>query len=132
MKEIYNKSAPLIVLFILINAVAFIFKSFLHDQGFGIKFLLTANLILFCMSLFAFFIQMSGLKSTNINAFIRGVYGSLLVKVFIVIIALGIYLFITKGKVNKPSLFTSMGLYILYTVIEVRQLMKISRRKTNA
>jgi hypothetical protein len=132
MKEIYNKSAPLIVLFILINAVAFIFKSFLHDQGFGIKFLLTANLILFCMSLFAFFIQMSGLKSTNINAFIRGVYGSLLVKIFIVIIALGIYLFITKGKVNKPSLFTSMGLYILYTVIEVRQLMKISRRKTNA
>ena len=132
MKEICNKSAPLIVLFILINALAFIFKTFLHNQGFGIKFLLTANLLLFCMSLFAFFIQMSGLKSTNINAFIRGVYGSLLVKVFIVIIALGIYLFITKGKVNKPSLFTSMGLYILYTVIEVRQLMKISRRKTNA
>ena len=132
MKEIYNKSVPLIVLFILINALAFIFKTFLHNQGFGIKFLLTANLLLFCMSVFAFFIQMSGLKSTNINAFIRGVYGSLLVKVFIVIIALGIYLFITKGKVNKPSLFTSMGLYILYTVIEVRQLMKISRRKTNA
>jgi len=128
----YSKSVPLIVLFILINALAFILRTFLHDQGFGIKFLLTANLLLFCMSLFAFFIQMSGLKSTNINAFIRGVYGSLLVKVFIVIIALGIYLFITKGKVNKPSLFTSMGLYILYTVIEVRQLMKISRRKTNA
>jgi len=131
MKEIYNKSVPVIVLFILINALAFIFKTFLHDQGFGIKFLLTANLLLFCLILLTYFIQMRGLKSTNINAFIRSVYASLLIKIFIVIIALAVYLFITKGKVNKPSLFTSMALYILYTFIEVRQLMKISRRKTN-
>ena len=131
MKEIYNKSVPVIVLFILINALAFIFKTFLHNQGFGIKFLLTANLLLFCLSLLTFFIQMRGLKSTNINAFIRSVYASLLVKIFIVIIALAVYLFITKGKINRPSLFTSMALYILYTFIEVRQLMKISRRKTN-
>ena len=127
----YNKSVPVIVLFILINALAFIFKTFLHNQGFEIKFLLTANLLLFCLSLLAFFIQMRGLKSTNINAFIRSVYASLLVKIFIVIIALAVYLFITKGKINRPSLFTSMALYILYTFIEVRQLMKISRRKTN-
>jgi hypothetical protein len=131
MKEIYNKSAPVIVLFILINALAFIFKTFLHDHGFGIKFLLAANLLLFCLSQLAFFIQMRGLKSVNINAFIRSVYASLLIKIFIVIIALAIYLFITKGKINRPSLFTSMALYILYTFIEVRQLMKISRRKTN-
>ena len=131
MKEIYNKSIPVIVLFILVNFLAFIFKTFLHDHGFGIKFLLAANLLLFCLSQLAFFIQMRGLKSVNINAFIRSVYASLLIKIFIVIIALAIYLFITKGKINRPSLFTSMALYILYTFIEVRQLMKISRRKTN-
>jgi hypothetical protein len=131
MKEIYNKSVPVVVLFILINPLAFIFKTFLHDNGFGIKFLLTANLLLFCLSLVAFFIQMRGLKSVNINAFVRSVYASLLVKICIVIIALAVYLFITKGKINRPSLFTSMALYILYTFIEVRQLMKISRRKTN-
>jgi len=131
MKEVYNKSVPVIVLFILINALAFIFKNFLHDQGFGIRFLLIANLLLFCLSLFAFFIQMRGLKSVNMNAFIRSVYASLLIKIFIVIIALAVYLFITKGKINRPSLFTAMALYILYIFIEVRQLMKISRRKTN-
>jgi hypothetical protein len=131
MKEIYNKSVPVIVLFILVNSLAFIFKTFLHNQGFGIKFLLIANLLLFCLSQLAFFIQMRGLKSVNINAFIRSVYASLLIKIFIVIIALAVYLFITKGKINRPSLFTSMALYILYTFIEVRQLMKISSRKTN-
>lgn len=132
MKEIYNKSVAVIVLFILINASAFLFKNFLHAQGFGIKLLLTANLLLFVLTLLGFFIQMRAIKSTNINAFIRGVYVNLLLKIFIVIIALGIYLFITKGKVNKPSLFTAMGLYILYSSIEVKQLMKISRKKTNA
>jgi hypothetical protein len=131
MKEIYNKSVPVIVLFILVNSLAFIFKTFLQDHGFGIKFLLAANLLLFCLSQLAFFIQMRGLKSININAFIRSVYASLLIKIFIVIIALAIYLFMIKGKINRPSLFTSMALYILYTFIEVRQLMKISRRKTN-
>ena len=132
MKEIYNKSVGVIILFILINAGAFIFKTFLHDHGFGIKFLLAANLLLFCLSMLAFVMQVKGLQSVNTNVFIRSVYASLLVKIFIVIIALAVYLFLTKGKINKPSVFTSMGLYILYTFIEVKQLMKISRRKTNA
>jgi len=132
MKEIYNKSVAVIVLFILINTGAFLFTNFLHEHGFGIRLLLTANLLLFVLTMAGFFIQMRAIKSSNINAFIRGVYVNLLLKIFIVIIALGIYLFVTKGKVNKPSLFTAMGLYILYSSIEVRQLMKISRKKTNA
>ncbi|HSQ44246.1 MAG TPA: hypothetical protein VLM16_04570 [Ginsengibacter sp.] len=132
MKEFYNKSVAVIVLFVLINAAAFLFTSFLHDHGFGIKLLLTANLLLFLLTMAGFFIQMRAIKSANINAFIRGVYVNLLVKIFVVIIGLAIYLFITKGKINKPSLFTAMGLYILYSSLEVRQLMKISRKKTDA
>ncbi len=132
MKETFSKFAPVIILFVLINALAFILKSFLHSHGFGIRFLLIANLLLFLISFAGFFIQMKALKSSNINAFIRGVYSSLLLKIFILIIAVALYLFMTHGNVNKPSLFTSMGLYILYTAIEVKQLMKISRRKPNA
>jgi hypothetical protein len=36
------------------------------------------------------------------------------------------------GQVNKPSLFTSMGIYLVYTSMEVIQLMKIARKKTDA
>jgi hypothetical protein len=132
MKKIYNKFIPVIILFILINALAFIFRDFLHSQGFAIRFLLIANLILFCLSLLGFFVQLKGLESSNINGFIRGVYSSLLLKIFIVIIILSIYLFANDGKINKPSLFTAMVLYILYTSIEVKQLMKISRTKPDA
>jgi hypothetical protein len=127
-----KKYVPVIVLFIFINGMVFIFKPFLQLNGFETGFLLIANAVLFILSLSGFFIQVKGLKSSNINAFIRSIYVSLLLKMVIIMIAVIAYIFITGGKVNKPSLFTSMGLYFLYTSIEVTQLMKIARRKPNA
>jgi hypothetical protein len=127
-----KKYMPVIVLFVFINAIILIFRSFLQLNGFETPFLLIANVVLCTLSLSGFFIQMKGLRSANINAFIRGVYSSLLLKMVIIMIAVIIYIFITGGKVNKPSLFTSIGIYFLYTSIEVTQLMKIARRKPNA
>lgn len=127
-----KKYVPVIVLFVFINVIVVIFRSFLQLNGFETRFLLIANAVLCILSLSGFFIQMKGLRSANINAFIRGVYSSLLLKMVIMMTAVIIYIFITGGKVNKPSLFTSMGIYFLYTSIEVTQLMKIARRKPNA
>ncbi len=126
-----KKFAPLILLFVLITLIIFILKPFLKSNGFSINFLLIGNLILFMISFSGFLFQVRGLRSTNTNAFIRGIYSSLLIKMFVIIIAVFMYAFITNGKVNKPSLFTCMGLYFLYTAIEVKQLMKIARKKSD-
>jgi hypothetical protein len=104
----------------------------LLSAGFNIGFLLSANVILFLLSFFAFFIQSRGVESTNINAFIRGVYSSILLKLFVVVIAIVIYILLMHGEVNKPSLFTAMAIYIIYTSIEVIQLMKLARKKDDA
>ncbi|MEO8568738.1 MAG: hypothetical protein ABI419_06370 [Ginsengibacter sp.] len=127
-----KKLVPVILLFGLITALIFIFKSFLKINGFDINFLLTGNLILFLLSVSGFLIQMRGLRSPNINAFIRGVYSSLLLKMFMLVIIVLIYIFMNEGNVNKPSLFACMALYFLYTAIEVKQLMKIARKKPDA
>ncbi|MDQ6888788.1 MAG: hypothetical protein M3Z56_00705 [Bacteroidota bacterium] len=127
-----KKYVPVILLFVFVTAMIFIFKPFLESNGFEISFLLIANAVLFLLSLAGSFIQIKGLKSTNINAFIRGVYSSLLLKLFIIMIAVIAYIFITGGKVNQPSLFTSMSLYFLYTALEVKMLMKIARKKSDA
>lgn len=123
---------PLLLLFVCLMAIVFIFRAALQAAGFDISLLYIANLILFALSFLGFLLQLRGLRSANNNAFIRGVYGSLLVKIFIVLIAVFAYVFLTHGKINKPSLFTSMALYIVYTCVEVAQLMKIARKKTNA
>jgi len=127
-----NKYSAVIILFVCISAVILILKSFLQLHGFDTRFLLVANLLLFLITIFGFLIQMRGLKSANTNVFIRGVYSSFLLKLFVIMIAVVIYLFIMKSRLNKPSLFTSMGIYILYAVVEVFQLMKIARGKINA
>lgn len=127
-----NKYSSVIILFVLIAGAIFIFKSLLQSMGFDVRFLLIANLLLFFVTLCGFFIQMNGLKSANTNAFIRGVYFSFLIKLFVIMIAVAIYLFIMRSRLNKPSLFTSMGIYLLYAAVEVFQLMKIARSKSDA
>jgi hypothetical protein len=127
-----KKFSPVMLLFILINILVFIFKNSLISSDFNISFLLSANIILFVLSFSAFFIQTRGVSSTNINAFIRGVYSSLLLKLFVIVIAIVIYILVMHGEVNKPSLFTAMAIYIIYTSVEVIQLMKLARNKPDA
>lgn len=130
--SLVKKYVPVIALFIFINVMVFIFKDFLISYGFDIPFLLVANGILFLLSLFGFFIQTKGVHSANVNAFVRGLYSSLLLKIFVVAGAILVYLLVIGGKVNRPSLFTSLALYLLYTSIEVVQLMKLARKKKDA
>ncbi|HJY21302.1 MAG TPA: hypothetical protein VJ279_00370 [Hanamia sp.] len=127
-----KKLIPVLSLFIFVNILLLIFKSILTGYGFDVNFILGANVVLFLLSLSGFFIQTKGVHSSNINDFIRGVYSSVLLKMFIIMAAILIYILAAGGNVNKPALFTSMAIYILYTSVEVIQLMKIVRKKPNA
>lgn len=125
--DVTKKFIPVVLLFVIINVVIFIFKNSLVHYGFDIPFLLVANVLLFLLSLFGFFIQTKGVTSANVNAFVRGLYSSLLLKMFVIVAAIFIYIYVMEGNVNKPSLFSSMAIYLIYTSIEVIQLMKIAR-----
>lgn len=127
-----KKFVPVIGFFILINILIFIFINLLRAWGFNVSFLLGANAILFLLSSFGFLIQTKGVRSNNINAFIRGIYSSLLLKLFVIIAAFVIFVLLLGGQINLPSLFTSMVFYIIYTSIEVIQLMKLARKKPDA
>lgn len=131
-QSLFKKFIPLTALFLLINLVVFIFEPSLKGYGFNISFLLVANTILFIITFLGFYLQTKGVSSTNINAFIRGVYSSLLVKMFVVVGAILIYILMMGGAVNTPSILASMGIYLVYTTVEVVQLMKIARRKNDA
>lgn len=130
-QSLRRKFVPVIGFFILANILIFIFIKLLRSSGFNISFLLGANAVLFLLSSFGFFIHTKGIKSTNINAFIRSIYSSLLLKLFVIVTAIVIYILLLGGKVNLPSLFTAMVFYIIYTSIEVIQLMKLARKKSD-
>jgi hypothetical protein len=131
-QSLVKKFIPVIGFFLLINLIIFIFFNSLKESGFNVAFLIVANIVLFLLTFFGFYIQTRGVRSTNINAFIRGVYSSLLLKMFVIVGAILVYIVAMGGEVNKPSILTSLGIYLVYTFIEVVQLMKIARKKPDA
>lgn len=127
-----RKFLPVAVPCLVIMIFIMIFKKSLTSFGFDINFLIFANLLLYLLSYFSFIIQVKGIESKSAHAFVRGIYGSLMLKMFVVIGAVFIYIYVFGGSVNMPALFIAMVIYLFYTSIEVVQLMKIARKKPNA
>lgn len=127
-----NRFFPLILLFILANIFIWVFSDFMVSKNINVEFIFGANIVLFIITFAGFIIQTRGVASANINAFLRGIYTSLLLKMFIVMGAVFFYVLAADGNVNQAALFISMGLYVIYTAVEVTQLMKIARKKPDA
>jgi hypothetical protein len=123
---------PLIILFILLNALFLTGKNFLERSGFDQSVLIIGNLILFAATLMSFVFARRGLRSENPQAFVRSVYMSIMIKLFICVIAAVIYIFLFRKNLNRPALFTCMGLYLVYTFIEVSVLTKTLKEKRHA
>jgi hypothetical protein len=123
-----SPARPIVLLFIVLNALIIVFRRSLTSEGFFVDFLIIGNIILFAMTLLSFFLLYRGLKATSTPAFLRSVYGSFMVKFFIVLVAVFGYAFMNKGNLNKHSLFTLMFLYLVYTFLEIKTLMKLSRK----
>lgn len=124
-----RRYAPLSLLFIILTILLLIFKSTLVQAGFNFRFILMANAILFLLSALALYIQMKYLKSSNPHAFVRGVYSSVLLKMLLIIAALFIFIVAMDGVINKSAIFITMFIYVLYSSLEVFQLMKLVRKK---
>ena len=115
--------------FVLLNAIFIAGNNFLEDKGFDRDVLIIGNLLLFLITLLSLFMGKRGLNNPNPHAFVRSVYSSIMIKLFLCIIVALIYIAIYQKQLNKPALFTCMGLYLVYTFMEVSILMKMLKRK---
>src|SRR4051812_43283510 len=99
---------PVILAFVMLNAIITVFRTFLETNGLDTDFVIMANLFFFILTLAGFFVQRKGLRSDNPNVFVRGVYASILLKLFLCIAAVTIYAFIKAQHINKPAIFVAM------------------------
>ena len=123
---------PMILIFIFLNAFFLLGKGWLAKKGIDQDVLMIGNMLLFFVSLITFLITNRSLQSSNPNAFVRAMYGGFIIKFFVVAIAAFVYIMVAKKNVNKPALFTCMGLYIIYTFFEVSSLLRVLKQKKNA
>ena len=127
-----NRFRAASIFFILVNAGAVLFRDKLESYGFDLILVIIGNLFLFFVSGFSFMLMVKGLAAKNNATFLRMFYSSFIFKFILVAIAAFIYIMYANKEVNKPGIFLCLGLYLIYTVIEVSVLLKVSKESTNA
>ncbi|TBR19377.1 MAG: hypothetical protein EPO57_03865 [Chitinophagaceae bacterium] len=131
MKKTWAKSGMIVLLFIFLNTIGFVFANQLKEWGFDLTVLFYGNLLLFLVSYTSFSMSTKGISSKSNPVFFRWIYGSFMVKLFLLAgVALG-YIMLVKEQVNKPAIIICMILYIVYSAFEVALLMKMLKRKNN-
>ena len=121
--------APLVVVFCALAAGIFLSGVFLSDTGINFIVLMAANCLFFLMSLATFNIQLKAMGHKNPNVFIRSVMSGVMIKMFVCIAAVIAYVLLSGKYFNKPAVFISMLLYLVYLAVEVALLMKLNKRK---
>jgi len=123
---------PVILVFIALTGFFVSGKNMLQKWNADQDVLIIGNALLFIITLISFLLAQRGLKNPNPHAFVRSVYMSVMLKLFACIIAAFIYISLNRSNLNKTALFICMGLYLVYTFLEVSSLMKLLKQKKNA
>jgi hypothetical protein len=118
---------PLVLVFIIINAIVLVFNTRLREKGINGDVVLVANLLFFLVNLLVFSRQRKAMDNKNPNVFVRSVMAGMMVKMFVCIAAVIIYILAAKKDFNKPAVYFSMGIYVIYLAIEVRMMMKLNK-----
>ena len=122
---------PVVMFFVALNAFLIAGREVLGRWGADQGVLIIGNTLIFIITFASFIMVQRGLKNPNPNVFVRSVMGSIMVKMFILIIAAFVYISIFKKDINKPALFACMGLYLVYTFMEVAALTRLLKQKAN-
>ncbi len=123
---------PILIVFCAVTVFLLIGHKTLVGWGVKPGVLTAGNLLIFGVTLVAFLISYKALQSSNPNALVRAMYGSLIIKFFVIALGAFIYIMVAKKEVNKPAILASMGLYAVYTYLEVSALLKLLKQKKNA
>lgn len=122
---------PFVILFVIITAICILFKSVLLQKQINSMVVIGANTLLFLICIFSLRAQVKSMSNTNPHAMVRGVMGSVVLKLFVLGAAAFIYLYNAGKAVSINALFVSMGLYIIYTWLEVKTAMQLNPSKKN-
>lgn len=122
----------LTVVFVVVSALLLLTRSIAAGWNIDTNVLIVGNIVLFVATAVSFYLYYRALHNNRVYAFMGMIYGGMFAKMFVCIIAAFIYIRAAGTGVNKPGLFGSMFLYLVYSFIEIGIVMKLSKEKKNA
>ena len=129
MKEFFKRIRALVYLLLIVSIVLDFFWKTAVELKIDPIVVISANLILFVFSVLNIYFQSRNIHNPNPNAVIRAVMAGMFLKLFGLAAAAVIYLFAAGAGRSVNALFVSMGLYILYTWLEVRISLQLNPKK---
>ncbi|MFT3680359.1 MAG: hypothetical protein QM791_08785 [Ferruginibacter sp.] len=124
----FRQLRPVIILFLVFNILFMQGKNLFAKWDVNSYVLLWANLLFFVLTVITFLLQKRGVSNKNPNVFVRSVMGSLMIKMFVVIVAMALYAFVWKQYFTKFSVLAAMFLYLVYLVVEVAVATKMNKQ----
>jgi hypothetical protein len=115
---------PVVGLFIAVSSIVKLADNWLVARGFDVFVLQSGNLFLFLVFMAATWLQRSGMQQPSTQLFLRNAYGGMMLKLFGCALGALLYIYFNRNAINKPALFGCMLLYVLYTVVELRIVLK--------
>jgi hypothetical protein len=132
-KKISNQPVWIMVsIFLILNILGLSFKSVLSGYRIDLNAVLTANLILFLLSVYTMQKTLKSFSNPNPHAFVRNFYAGFLVRIAVIAAAAFLYIYSKDGNVDRTTLFICLGIYAVYSIADVSVLRKILFRKNNA
>ena len=125
----FNKSMlPLVFVFLVVGTVILVFRSFLNGKGVDWQVLSGGNLFIYAVTIVSLHLLSRGLNAENTHSFLRNAYSGILLKLMACAVAAFIYILSAGKNINKPAIFLMMGLYLVYSFVEMSIIMKQSKR----
>ena len=122
---------PLAVIFLIIGTLILVLRNSLEQHGFDMQVLSWGNVFIYLVTAVSMRLLSKGLHAERTQVFLRNAYTGILIKLFACAAAAFIYIMASGKNLNKPALFACMGLYLVYTFVELSVIMKQSNAKKN-
>ncbi len=122
-----NAIVPVFIFFIMVNSFCLLFKNWLTSKGIDPLVLGAGNSILFFLSVIIYFMQKKSLQNPNPNVFVRSVMAGTFIKLLVIAGAVIIYLLTAGENKSNYAVLAAMGLYFVYTFIEVKTVSKLNK-----
>jgi hypothetical protein len=119
-------------MFVLVNIFLLALRWEVESLGSGFSVLLIGNCLLFLATGLSFYLYSRALHNNNVQVFLRMMYSSLLLKMVICLSGALVYFYLAGKAVSRTGILGCFGLYILYTFVEVKVLMRLSKQQKNA
>lgn len=125
----FKTISPLFITFLVLTVLCIAGSLFFDQNTINYTVVMGANCLFFLVSLLVFRMQYIAMHNSNPQVFIRSIMGGTMIKMLFCIVAIIAYYFASRPAFNKPAVYISMIVYVIYLAVEVRTIMKQNKAK---